>query len=689
MIDKGVPCPGCKRLYCCATCKREDWRVRHCFDCGLDTSFKLVDLALVDEPILGKGSYGEVRLVRHLLTNQLYALKTINKKLLQRQSALQVFLREVQIHKALEHPRVIKLYSHMEDEDNVYLLLEYASNSNLFRNIKEAGRIEEERAKKYFKQTCEGLKFLHDMSIVHRDLKPENILLSDDYDIKICDFGWSFKGTETRTTFCGTLDYMAPEMLRGLGHSAKVDVWAIGVLLYEMLHGYPPFNSKDELEKSRQIGNADYRCDFYVSRKAADLISRLLVKEPAERLTLEEILNHPWLLSSKYSQMIITTPSEEASNEFDLLSNIELWCKTPAKRKRNLTTVVDDIDDLNTIVSKQSGQVDVRQSRLERQSSVKDFEVLTEHVSKIGPKGVFSDIERRTIVDTSASKTDRVDRFNSPLKVEPTKGDDSPLRTSREAYFEVTPKTFEEPLKAFGTPQESFEKPNKSDLKDSKFVFRSKSSAKTSEKSLAESDRSPPMPSAAFQSFDFSTVPKKPNVKAENSGQRLEKPKEPIPSNAKPHKIQKAKRDYEASRQEIEDSVSKFYTSVSETWIKNREVEVIRAPELRFADYSDVPSRRKYLSSDSSNDEAALPIPESKAKFQAVKVKPKKAKAVPKRGKSRVKSRPRRKIPSRETSPVNFTPRVTYNQPKPLRQVESSSGFFTWLGSMFGCTDRY
>lgn len=615
-IDKGVQCHGCKRLYCCTTCKREDWQAGHSNECGLATNFRLEDLAPTTEPVLGKGSFGEVRLVRHILTNQYYALKTINKTKLQRQASLQVLLREVEIHKTLQHPRIIRLYSHLEDADNIYLLLEYAASSNLFRDIRQAGRIEEERAKRYFKQTSEGLKFLHDMSIVHRDLKPENLLLDTDYNIKICDFGWSFKGTETRTTFCGTHDYMAPEMLRGVGHSAQVDVWALGVLLYEMLHGYPPFNSKSESEKSRQIANVEYRCDFYISRKAVDLISKLLVKDPAQRLSLAEILRHPWLLSSKYSQIVIETPSEEASNEFDILSNIEQWCKTPAKRKPKFAAALEDLDTINTTFERHLSRVDIRQPRLERKSSVENFEELTERGSKTGPRKVFNEFEKASIVHAKVAGDhvkDPIDRKDSPLKMQQTKGDDSPPRITEDL-----------PTKKSTPP---------------KF-----------------------MPNKPLQS--------------------LNKP-------AEPPKPLKAKRDYEASRQEIEDQLMHFYSSVSETWIENHQVEVIKAPEMYAADYSDVQLRNFHQYSESSSEESTLPYTnQGPIQDSTEALKMRSTKLQQKGLKNKSKGKPKREISPRESYPADFMPRKS-TKPVKSSPKQEEGGFFTWLGSIFGCTDRY
>lgn len=173
---------------------------------------------------LGKGSYGEVKLVRHKQTNHDYALKIVNKKALEREASLDVLLREISVHKGIEHPNVIKLYEHLENNDNIYLIIEYAEGGSLFQEIQTIGKLTEEAARKYFIQILTGIQYLHENQIIHRDIKPENILLDAAGNVKICDFGWCFKGDEERSTFCGTLDYMAPEMVLGKKHSFELDV---------------------------------------------------------------------------------------------------------------------------------------------------------------------------------------------------------------------------------------------------------------------------------------------------------------------------------------------------------------------------------------------------------------------------------------------------------------------------------
>jgi serine/threonine protein kinase len=152
-------------------------------------------------------------------------------------------MREVELHKRLKHDNIVKLYTSFEDEQYVYLVLEYADKGNLFFYIRKRS-LKEAEAYHYFRQTCAGIKYLHDNGLIHRDIKPENLLLSgeDVHTLKICDFGWcAEQGDEGRSTFCGTLEYMAPEMLSNAPHDKSLDLWSLGILLYELVHKKAPF----------------------------------------------------------------------------------------------------------------------------------------------------------------------------------------------------------------------------------------------------------------------------------------------------------------------------------------------------------------------------------------------------------------------------------------------------------------
>lgn len=161
-------------------------------------------------------------------------------------------------------------------------------------------RFSEEITANYIAQIAEALKYCHSKKVIHRDIKPENLLLGAKGEIKIADFGWSVHAPSSRrTTLCGTLDYLSPEMVHGKTHNEKVDLWSLGVLCYEFLVGKPPFESTSYDDTYRRISKAIYIVPTFVSELGADFIKRLLVVYPNARLELDGVLQHPWIMLHK------------------------------------------------------------------------------------------------------------------------------------------------------------------------------------------------------------------------------------------------------------------------------------------------------------------------------------------------------------------------------------------------------
>mmetsp|Transcript_112914 Transcript_112914/g.200067 ORF Transcript_112914/g.200067 Transcript_112914/m.200067 type:complete len:669 (-) Transcript_112914:147-2153(-) len=204
--------------------------------------------------------------------------------------------REIQVQRTLKHENVLRLYKHFEDAESVYLLLEYCAKGELYQLLRtrRGRRFPEDVAQHYFVQTARGLQYLHSRNIVHRDLKPENLLVNHDDVLKIADFGWCAVSDNMRTTFCGTLDYLAPEMVQGQGHNHTLDLWSLGVLLYEMVVGRPPFQSTDHSQLISKILSLNIKCPAFVSLEVQELVKALLQKDPAERLALDLVLRSRW-----------------------------------------------------------------------------------------------------------------------------------------------------------------------------------------------------------------------------------------------------------------------------------------------------------------------------------------------------------------------------------------------------------
>ena len=278
---------------------------------------------------LGQGSYGKVIRVQHKLTGNIYACKKMEKKHIKHKNR---FKTEIDLLRATDHPNIIKLYDVIEDNVNLYLIMEECLGGEFFDRLAQRAQklnmYTEKDAAKIFKQILAAVNYLHAHGVCHRDLKPENILFStieEDSPLKLIDFGLSKVFTSEGSTMkgaVGTTFYMAPEVITGK-YNEKCDVWACGVILYLMLCGKPPFYSKDENELKRIICEMKYTFNYpefsKISEEAKDLIKSILVeadkrpsiaqildtnwiKENAPHST-EEVLNVDWMRMKKYSQL--------------------------------------------------------------------------------------------------------------------------------------------------------------------------------------------------------------------------------------------------------------------------------------------------------------------------------------------------------------------------------------------------
>ncbi|XP_066950176.1 aurora kinase-like [Macrobrachium rosenbergii] len=246
---------------------------------------------------LGKGKFGNVYLAREKKSKFIIALKVLFKSQLAKANVEHQLRREIEIQAHLRHPNILRLYGYFYDETRVYLILEIAPRGELYKEMQSQpnGHFDEKRSAKYIMQLANALKYCHSKKVIHRDIKPENLLLNLRGDLKIADFGWSVHAPSSRrTTLCGTLDYLPPEMIEGKSHDEKVDLWSLGVLCYEFLCGKPPFESDTHADTYKRICNVALRFPPHVSEGARDLISKLLRKDARERLSLEGVLEHPW-----------------------------------------------------------------------------------------------------------------------------------------------------------------------------------------------------------------------------------------------------------------------------------------------------------------------------------------------------------------------------------------------------------
>lgn len=195
---------------------------------------------------LGYGAYSFVKRVKHKKSGKIYAMKEIDLNTAHHKD-LQNINRELMCHTKLDHPNIIGFFGYIKTPENkLYLLLEYAENGTLFHFVHKNFPISEKKIHSIFYQTLQAVEYCHNRTILHRDLKPENILFDNKDNVKLCDFGWcvEYSEEERRQTLCGTSEYMAPEVLKSKKHDYKVDIWAMGILLYELFHKKSPFTGR-------------------------------------------------------------------------------------------------------------------------------------------------------------------------------------------------------------------------------------------------------------------------------------------------------------------------------------------------------------------------------------------------------------------------------------------------------------
>lgn len=250
---------------------------------------------------LGKGKFGNVYLARERQSKYILALKVLFKKQLEKAGVEHQLRREVEIQSHLRHPNILRLYGYFHDASRVYLILEFAPKGELYGELQRCGKFSEQRSATYMMELADALNYCHTKNVIHRDIKPENLLLGGNGELKIADFGWSVHTPSSRrTTLCGTLDYLPPEMIEGKTHDRNVDMWSLGVLCYEFLVGKPPFEAKTHDETYRRISRVEYSFppQFNISDGAKDLVAKLLKHNPLHRLPIHGVLAHPWVVEN-------------------------------------------------------------------------------------------------------------------------------------------------------------------------------------------------------------------------------------------------------------------------------------------------------------------------------------------------------------------------------------------------------
>ena len=246
---------------------------------------------------IGHGAFGKVNIALHVLSGHIVAIKSFNK--IKKSFPINRIYYEIKLLKKLRnHKNIIKYFEHFETDKYFCIVMENISGGNLLNAINKMSKFTEPMAKNIFKQLILTLKYLHNMNIVHRDIKPDNILLELDNTIKLCDFGVSkqIKKGQFLTDSCGTPAFIAPEILKEKAYNPySTDIWSSGVVLYIMVSGFFPFRGINETELRKNIISGNYPELNDVSENLKDLLNKLLEVNPDKRISLDEILKHPWL----------------------------------------------------------------------------------------------------------------------------------------------------------------------------------------------------------------------------------------------------------------------------------------------------------------------------------------------------------------------------------------------------------
>lgn len=259
---------------------------------------------------VGTGTFGRVFLARHNSSQNYFAMKVLRKHDIVRLKQVDHIKNERDLLGFLRHPFIVSVYSAFQDKHHLYMVLEYVVGGEIFSHLRKAGRFSADVSRFYAAEIVLALEHMHANQIIYRDLKPENILLDATGHIKITDFGFA-KRVEDRTwTLCGTPEYLAPEIIQSQGHDKAVDWWALGIFLFEMLAGYPPFFDDNPFGIYEKILAGKINFPPHFDRHAQDLIRKLLAPNKASRLGnlrggSEDVKKHRWFKGIDWDRLFL------------------------------------------------------------------------------------------------------------------------------------------------------------------------------------------------------------------------------------------------------------------------------------------------------------------------------------------------------------------------------------------------
>ena len=272
-------------------------------------SISLEDFEILN--VLGKGGYGKVQLVRYKGNGEIYAMKSMSKSELADEGLISRTMDERKALLSIQHPFIVSARYAFQTSSKVFLVTDYVPGGELYTRMRSERKFSLDRIRYYSAMLVSAIGYLHSIGIVHRDLKPENILIDKDGYLKLTDFGFVKVGMQSSsytTTFCGTDDYIAPEIIKGEAYNKSVDWWSLGILIYEMVFLKPPFSNPNQSLLYNSIVNDEVTFPEEIDPDLADLIQKLLNKIPEERigagfLDCASLIEHPFFDSVDFDEL--------------------------------------------------------------------------------------------------------------------------------------------------------------------------------------------------------------------------------------------------------------------------------------------------------------------------------------------------------------------------------------------------
>ena len=358
-------------------------------------NLSLKDFEYDQERPIGKGGFCSVYKATFKDTKKIYALKVIDKSILKNEEEIKNIINEIEIMNELDSPNLLKLITNFEDENSIYIILPLCQNGQLYDLLhKSKKKVKNIYIKKYLYQTIQAINNLHKKKIIHRDIKPENILIDNEDNALLSDYGIAThcKEGETRNTYCGTDEYLAPEVIRGEKYDEKIDIWAIGILIYECVSplGKTPFNKIDFLQRTED--NKEYiikndkdlkiQYDKDFDPLAKNLIEKIIKINPVDRLPIEEILNHIFFNNINLDIKNELFKNEENNKNEKILNELKLIKDNISKLtyEKMINSMKEENDKIKKELEEKNKEI--IKLREEKESILNKNEILTQTLNE-------------------------------------------------------------------------------------------------------------------------------------------------------------------------------------------------------------------------------------------------------------------------------------------------------------------